>query len=91
MSDVSNYVRDRSARDSAFAAEYARLEPEYAVIRELVDARVERGMTLGQLAEATGICASNISRIESGNANPTLRTLQRLADGLGKRLEVHFI
>ena len=45
-------------------------------------------MTQQQLAAASGIRQSEISRIESGNGNPTLKTIGALARALGA--ELHF-
>ena len=50
-----------------------------------------RGLTQKQLAEVTGIAQADISRFENGTGNPSLRTLERLADGLGMRLKVEFV
>ena len=38
----------------------------------------------------TGIQQSNISRLESGNYNPTINFLKRIAKALGKELYVEF-
>ena len=43
-----------------------------------------------QLSEKTGITLANISRLENGTANPSIKTLQRLAEGLGKTLVIEF-
>ena len=32
----------------------------------------------------------SISKLESGSANPSLRTLQRLAAGMGMRIKIEF-
>lgn len=58
---------------------------------KLMEARSKAGMTQKQLAEATGIYQADISKIERGLANPSLSTLQRLADGLGMRLSIDFL
>ena len=71
-------------------AEYDALEPEFAIIQAMIDARKSKGMTQKQLADATGINQADISRLERGNANPSLRTLQRLAAGMGMRLKLDF-
>ena len=71
-------------------AEYHALEPEFAIIQAMIDARKSKGMTQKQLADATGINQADISRLERGNANPSLRTLQRLAAGMGMRLKLEF-
>jgi len=47
-------------------------------------ARVEMDMTQAELAEATGILQKSISRYETGQALPTLETLEKIAEVLGK-------
>lgn len=64
--------------------------PEMQIARALVQVRREKHITQQQLAEKTGIAQADISRLENGNSNPSLRTLQRLADGLGMKIEVGF-
>ena len=71
--------------------EYDRLEPEYQVVRAIVAARQEQHLTQQELADKTGIDRSDISKLENGSANPSLRTLKRLADGLGMHLEINFV
>ena len=56
-------------------------------LREL---RLKRGMTQQQLAEKTGISQSDISKFETGGGNPSIKTLQRLAAGMGMILQVEF-
>ena len=70
---------------------YDALEPEFAIVQAMINARKESGLTQKQLSDRTGITQADISRLESGNANPSLRTLQRLAEGLGMKLHVEFI
>ncbi len=78
-------------KDPEFKAEYDSLEAEYAIIQTMIDARKRSGLTQKQLSEKTGITQSDISRLENGNANPSLHTLRRLADGLGLRLKIEFV
>ena len=78
-------------KDETFKKEYEALEPEYEIISSLIDARKSNNVTQKQLSEATGIAQSDISKIENGSANPTLKLLQRLADGLNMRLKVEFV
>ena len=47
-------------------------------------------MTQKELAERTGIAQGDISKLENGSANPSLRTLQRLAAGMGMKVEIAF-
>ena len=78
-------------KDESFKKEYDVLEPEYAIISSLIDARKSNNVTQKQLSEATGIAQSDISKIENGSANPTLKLLQRLAEGLNMSLKVEFV
>ena len=71
--------------------EYDDLAPEFAIIQALINARQSSGMTQKQLAERTGIAQADISKLENGNGNPSLRTLQRLAAGMDMQLKVEFI
>lgn len=56
----------------------------------LVEARNKIGFTQKQLAEKTGIYQADISKIERGLSNPSISTLQRLAEGMGLQIEVNF-
>jgi predicted transcriptional regulator len=77
-------------KDPEFKAEYDALEPEFAIVRAMIDARKENGMTQQELSEKTGIAQADISKLEHGIANPSLKTLKRLAAGLGRTLKVEF-
>ena len=77
-------------KDPEFKAEYEALEPEFAIIQAMIDAREKNGLTQKELSERTGITQCDISRLEHGNANPSLKTLQRLARGLNMKLTIEF-
>lgn len=77
-------------KDPEFKKEYDALEPEFEIIQAMIDARKNSGMTQKELADKTGIAQSDISKIENGNGNPSIRTLQRLAKGMGKKLHISF-
>lgn len=85
-----DFLQDQM-RDSAFRTEYEALQPERAVIQAMIDARRHSGLTQKELASRTGIAQGDISKLENGNANPSLRTLQRLAAGMGMTLKVEFL
>jgi transcriptional regulator with XRE-family HTH domain len=52
--------------------------------------RNQLNMSQKQVAELLDCNESYISKLENGNANPSLKTLYRLAQGLGKKLTIHF-
>lgn len=60
------------------------------IIQALIKARRASGMTQKELSKLTGIAQGDISKLEKGNANPSLRTLIRLAEGMGMQLKVEF-
>ena len=78
-------------QDPEFKNEYEALQPEHAIIQSIIDARQQSGLTQKELSERTGIAQGDISKLERGNANPSIRTLQRLAVGMGMRLRLEFI
>ena len=90
MTKFNDFLKEQ-LNDSALRAEYEALEPEFTIIQAMIDARKSAGLTQKQLSEKTGIAQADISKLENGNANPSLRTLRRLANGLGMRLKVEFI
>ena len=57
-------------------------------ITQLIRYRKMNNITQGDLAEWTGIQRPNISRMESGQYNPTLDMLVRIADSMGLSLRV---
>ena len=89
MDDFDKLLDDQ-LKDPEFRAEYEALEPEFAIVQAMIDARRKTGLTQKQLAERTGIAQSDISKFETGGGNPSLRTLQRLAAGMGMVLHIEF-
>ena len=77
--------------DDDFKKEYEALQPECAIIQAMIEARQRSGLTQKELSERTGIAQGDISKLERGNANPSLRTLQRLAAGMGMILHLEFL
>lgn len=90
MDDLDRFL-DEQLGNPDFAAEWERSKPEYEVMKLLVEARSEMGMSQSELARRTGIKQPNISRLERGVCSPTLDTLAALARGLGKELKVSFL
>ena len=81
----------KKKQEAAFAAAWDELEPEDQIVRAIIEGREENHLTQNQLAHATGIHQTNISKLESGSANPSLRTLKRLAAGMGMKLKLEFV
>jgi len=82
---------NRQLENPEFKKEWDALDPEYQIIKAMLNARNEKDMTQKQPADITGILQADISRLENGNANPSLKTLQRLADGMEMKLRLEFV
>ena len=77
-------------KDEEFRLEYEKLRPRYEAVEQIIAARKEQNMTQAELAKRVGTQKSTISRLESGNYNPSLDFLAKVAEALGKNLNVQF-
>jgi len=89
MTDFDKFVKQK-LENSEFAAEYDALEPEFAIVKAMIEARKKTGLTQKQLSERTGIAQGDISKLENGNGNPSLKTLKRLATAMDMTLMLAF-
>ena len=89
MTQFNDYLK-KQLSDPEFKQEWDALEPEFAIVQAMIDARKESGLTQKQLSERTGIAQADISKLESGNGIPSVKTLQRLAAGMGMRVKIEF-
>jgi len=76
-------------KDPELVKELEKNEAEYQLIKEIIQARLEQNLTQNDLAQLIGTRQSNISRLENGNANPSLDFLEKIASALGKKIEIH--
>ena len=60
-------------------------------MKAIIEARISSGLTQKELSLRSGIAQGDISKIENGNANPSIKTLQRLASAMGKELRIEFV
>lgn len=75
--------------DTATKKEFDKLVPRYAVISQLIAARIKNKMTQQDVAKKVGTKQSAIARLESGGVNPSLEFLQKIAQVMGYKLTVH--
>lgn len=81
-------IKEEMLRDEGFRIEYEKLRPRYEAVSQIIKARKEQNITQAELAKRVGTQKSNISRLESGNYNPSLDFLSKVAESLGKSLKV---
>ena len=82
------YKETTLAGNPELRKEYEALAPQYEIIESVIAARIEKQMTQAELAERADTKQSNISRFESGNYNPSVEFLQKIAGALNKQLEI---
>lgn len=87
---LDDYLQER-LEDPKFKKEWDDIQPEMDVIRAMVDARVEQNLTQKELAEKVGMNQADISKLENGTRNPSLKVLKKLANGLGMELKIQFV
>lgn len=81
-------VSRRARMSGAAKWQQAAFEHAYDLAMQIVELRERREMTQVELSQLTGIDQGDISRIERGSANPTERTLAKIADALGAELRL---
>ena len=90
MSEFKDFLNEQLKEDE-FRKEYDALQPEFDIIRAIVEARTSENLRQKELAERTGINQADISKLENGTRNPSLKLLKRLADGMGMDLKLSFV
>ncbi len=90
MSEFQKFLEEQ-LQDKELKQEYDDIQPEMDVIRAIAQARISQNLTQKELAERSGINQADISKLENGTRNPSLKLLKRLADGMGMKLQIRFI
>ena len=90
MSEFQEFLKEQ-LQDDEFRKEWEDIQPEMDVIRAMVDARISQNLTQKELSERTGINQADISKLENGTRNPSLKLLKRLADGMEMTLKLEFV
>ena len=86
--NVQKIINKKIKTDDKFAAAYSEVENEYKLIREVVKARKEQGLTQQELAEMVGVKQQVISRFEREKHIPTLDNFLKILDGVGLVLKL---
>lgn len=81
-------VKDILMKDVEFKEEYEKLKPRYDIVSQIIEERSKQNITQEELAFRVGTQKSNISRLESGTYNPSLDFLTKIAQSLGKEVQI---
>jgi len=94
MRDLQNYLDTALKQVKISNIDSSPVSEEYDIFAEIcqlvVDTRNSLGVTQKQLSDSSGVSQSNISKIENGTYRPSIATLKKIADTLGKRLIIDF-
>ncbi len=90
MSEWKDFLNEQ-LQDPELKKEWEDIQPEMDVIRAIMEARISQNLTQKELAKRTGINQADISKLENGTRNPSLKLLKRLADGMGMTLKIEFV
>lgn len=89
MKTYSNF-KSQALKDKDIRKEYDALAVEFAIAEAVIEKRLEQGMSQSELAVKIGTKQSAISRLESGDYNPSIRLLKKVAKALNLNLTVSF-
>ena len=84
MSDLKKEL----LQNEEFRSEYVRLEDEFALAAQLIEARKRAHLTQEEVAKRMGTTQSVVARLESGHPMPSLRSLQRYARAVDSKVEI---
>ena len=93
MSDFQKYLKSQLEKitlEDAVQKEMTEYDLGNDVGLLIRETRNELGITQEELAKKTGISQSSISRIENGSSVPSLSTLKKIGDRIGKRVVITY-
>ncbi len=90
LSDMTPFeeILTEDLQGSAFRREWERTEIARAVALQVVQYRAAHHLTQEELAAKLSVKQPAIARLESGDHQPSVMTLRRLADRLGMEFQI---
>jgi len=88
MSDLKKYTKKRLSSDVAFRDGFEDGFEKFRIGVMLKQARLDAGLTQGQVASAIGIQKASISQLENHTEDVKLSTLEKYVKALGKKIEI---
>lgn len=88
-------LKEKALKRKNVKTEYESLEPEFALLRDLLKARENAGLSQAEVAERMGTKAPAITRLESslssGKHSPSIATIKKYANALDCHLEIKIV
>ena len=86
MSNKLQKLKQQAFKNPEVQREYDALSDEFEMINQLLKMRSAADLTQVELARLMGTQKSNISRLETGNSNPSWKTLKKYAHACGFKI-----
>lgn len=86
-----NQLMEEAFKNPKVKKAYDYLGPEFDLIEQILQKRIEKRITQKQLAKRLGTNQSAVSRLESGTYNPSLKFMKKLAKALNSKLEIRLV
>ncbi len=90
-----NELTKKMLNNPEVKVKYDLLEDEFTLFDELLKARMNAGLTQGEVANIMGTKTPAIARLEAGGGNkkhsPSISTLRKYADAVGCHLEIKLV
>jgi ribosome-binding protein aMBF1 (putative translation factor) len=90
MTNFDDYLKEQ-LKDPEFKKEWDRTEPEYQVLEEINKARIYKKLSQRELAKKAKTTQAVLSRIENMTVSPSIQLVQRIAEAMGKKLQIKFV
>ena len=90
MSDLSKF-RAEQLQDPEFREHYIQMQAAADFSKAIIAGRLEKDLTQQELSRLTGIPQADISRFERCEGNPSLKTMNKLAAGLGLTVRIELV
>ena len=87
-SGLDNFLRESIEEDEQFRALFFAEAMSLPIASQLRLLRKFRGLSQVKLSKKTKLAQSEVARLESAGSNPRAKTLERLAKGLGAKIEI---
>ena len=88
---LKEYIREQKKRPD-FKKAWRELEPEFELLKDMIEAREKAGVSQAELAKRIGTRQPALSRLESGGyRKATLETLEKIAGALNQKLIIKMV
>jgi len=87
--DFDEYLKER-IKDPVFKRHYDYYGKQLEIAYQILKLRKKRKISQAQLAKKIGTKQSNIARMEAGQQNFSIDTLEKIAEALGYELNIGF-